>query len=257
MMPRARRGFLQGLLACPVCAATALGARGAGAADGHGSWSYEGNTGPAAWGKVDPAARVCSVGDQQSPVDLAGGISANLPPLDLNWPVRVYDVTNNGHTVQCDATPGDYVKVGKSVYQLLQFHFHTPSEHAVAGKRAAMEVHFVHKAPDSSLAVLGVLMQPGASNAAFREIMAAAPAQPGKAKSAKPIDIRTLVPAAPRRAWRYEGSLTTPPCSEVVSWFVLDRPITVAESDIAAFRRIYAMNARPLQPLNRRFLLRG
>jgi carbonic anhydrase len=256
-MAAKRRGFLKGLMACPVCAAPGFVAGEAGAADEHGAWSYEGANGPADWGKNDPAARVCSLGDQQSPVDLSGGIRAALPGLALNWPARRYEITNNGHTIQCNAEPGDSLQVGRVRYELLQFHFHTPSEHAVAGKRMAMEAHFVHKGPEGALAVLGVLMQPGPSNAAFKAIMAAAPIQPGRARLAKPIDIRSLVPAAPRRAWRYEGSLTTPPCSEVVSWFVLDRPVSVAENDIAAFRRIYATNARPLQPLHRRFLLLG
>ena len=256
--PVNRRRLLTGLIACPACATFGNTAFAQQAKPKHAPhWSYEGNTGPQAWGKMDSASRVCSAGSQQSPIDLPTGIRAELPTIRMGWKPEAFTVVNNGHTIQCNAAPGNTVEVGGVRYELLQFHFHTPSEHAVAGKRTAMEVHFVHKAPDGTLAVLGVLMVAGAANPAFKAVMATAPAKKGEVKLASPLDPAAMLPADRRGAWRYEGSLTTPPCSEVVNWYVLEQTIAVDQADIDAFRKLFPMNARPLQALNRRFVLRS
>jgi carbonic anhydrase len=243
-----RRTILKGLFACPACAA-ATGAMASGA-----HWSYEDAP---QWGAHDEAAKACAVGSQQSPVDLSGAIPASLDAIKIVWKPQAYRVVNNGHTFQCDAAPGaGGMTIGKESYDLLQFHFHTPSEHALAGKRTEMEVHFVHRHASGRLAVVGVLMVAGKAHPGFSAIMATAPKEEGGADLAKPVDPASFLPKG-RKFYRYEGSLTTPPCSEVVDWTVYEAPIEVAKADIATFQAAFKMNARPLQSMNRRFLLKG
>ncbi len=243
-----RRRLLAGLLACPVCAAVAH-------AEGP-HWEYEGHGGAAKWGELDDAYKACTLGAEQSPIDLSGAIKATLDPPNLEWKPQAFKVVNNGHTIQADATPGSTLTIGKDRYNLTQFHFHTPSEHSLGGKRSVMEVHFVHARPDGRLAVVGVFMKAGRKNASFAAIMQAAPKSEGEKNLDKPLDPRQLLPGS-RALYRYQGSLTTPPCSEVVNWNVYEQAAEVAAEDIEAFKALFAMNARPLQPVNRRFLLRG
>ena len=183
-------------------------------------------------------------------------IRATLDPPNFDWEPQAYKVINNGHTIQANAAPGSTLTVGKDKYNLTQFHFHTPSEHSLGGERSVMEVHFVHARPDGRLAVVGVFMKSGRKNAGFAAIMRAAPKSEGEKDLDKPLDPRQFLPAS-QSLYRYQGSLTTPPCSEVVDWNVYEQAVEVADEDIEAFKAIFPMNARPLQPLNRRFLLRG
>ena len=244
-----RRAVLLGLLSCPVCASLARAADEA-------HWSYEGTDGPTQWGELDPGFKACSAGTQQSPIDLKGAIKADFGRLELDWKPQAYAIVNNGHTIQANAKPGSFARVAGDTYALQQFHFHAPSEHAINGTRTAMEVHFVHAGTGGRYAVVGAFMQSGAANAAFGAIMAAAPRKPGDGALRRPIDPHQLVPAK-SDVYRYAGSLTTPPCSEVVDWNVYAHPIEVAAGDIAAFHALYPMNARPLQALDRRFVLIG
>lgn len=217
-------------------------------------FTYEGAEGPEHWGELAPDYATCGTGTQQSPIDLTATIPADAQDIELAWQAGSdWQVVNNGHTVQVNLTDaGSAVIDGKS-FALAQFHFHNPSEHAVAGTRAPMEVHFVHKADDGALAVLGVMLTGGGDNALLDAVMAAAPAEEGEA-GLEPMDPATLLPAE-RSYFRYQGSLTTPPCSEVVVWTVLKEPVAVSDSAIAAFGGIIPMNARPLQPANRRYVL--
>ena len=235
-----------GLAACPLCASTGL-------AEEH-HWSYEGDAGPDRWGGLDAAEATCAAGHQQSPIDISGPISARQPQLEISWSKRPDTIVNNGHTIQLGFAEGDALKFGDRRLVLRQFHFHHPSEHLVGGKRFAMEAHFVHEAPDG-LAVIGVLMVPGQANAVFKKIVSTMPAEHGAPVAADPaIDPRRMLPAE-RAYFHYEGSLTTPPCSETVDWIVFAQPIEVDESDIARFGKLYPMNARPAQNRDRRFIL--
>jgi carbonic anhydrase len=244
-----RRRLLGAVLACPVCAAVAP------AADAPHS-DYEDHGGAAKWGELDESYKACALGAEQSPIDLSGAVKASLDPLKLDWKPQAFKIVNNGHTIQANAALGSTLTIGKETYNLVQFHFHAPSEHAVDGKRSAMEAHFVHAGAGGRLAVLGVLMNAGRGNPAFAAIMQAAPKKEGEQTLGKPLDPRQLLPAG-KSLYRYEGSLTTPPCSEVVHWYVFAQPIEVAAGDIDAFKAIFPMNARPLQAVNRRLLLRG
>lgn len=239
---------LTGLVLCPICMSASFAAEGA-------HWSYEGANGPDHWGDIDAASKVCSAGSQQSPVDIGSSIKAQLPPLQIAWRKKADTIVNNGHTIQLNLEQGSTLKIGKDDYTLLQFHFHHPSEHKIAGKSYPMEVHFVHRNSAGGLAVIGALMAAGNPNAAFSKIVATMPAHEGPAVEADAaIDPNKLLPAA-RSYYCYAGSLTTPPCSEVVNWLLLREPFHVAQADIDAFAKLYPMNARPVQKDNRRFVL--
>jgi carbonic anhydrase len=239
---------LAGLALCPLCASTGFAAEGA-------HWSYEGATGPDHWGDVDAASKVCSAGSQQSPVDIRGAIKSQLPPLQIALSKKADTIVNNGHTIQLNFEQGSTLKVGSDSYTLLQYHFHHPSEHLIGGKNFPMEVHFVHRNAAGGLAVVGALMTAGKPNAAFSKIVATMPAHEGApVNAAAGIDPNKLLPAL-RGYYRYSGSLTTPPCSEVVDWLLLREPIQVAKTDIDSFAKLYPMNTRPAQKDNRRFVL--
>lgn len=218
-------------------------------------WGYSGPGGPRHWGTLSPEFAACSAGMQQSPVDLTDPVAANLPELTLDWTQdAAWTVTNNGHTIQASATGAGGITINGTRFDLLQFHFHHPSEHAVAGTRAPMEVHFVHRSAAGKLAVIGVMLTGGGAPGLLDRIMEAAPHEPGKAPGGH-IDPAALIPAAGGSYWRYQGSLTTPPCSEIVSWTVMKQPVQVSDSAIAAFQAMIEPDARPLQPLHRRYLL--
>ncbi|MGP3696079.1 carbonic anhydrase [Rhodobacter sp. NSM] len=217
-------------------------------------WTYEGAEGPAQWGALSTEFGACASGHEQSPIDLKGAVTAatSVPALDWNADAD-WTVSNNGHTVQASASNGGSMVIDGKTYELLQFHLHTPSEHAIDGKRAPMEVHFVHKAADGALAVIGVMMGAGGANEALDKVVAAAPAHAGEAHLG-PIDFVSLLPSD-RSFFRYQGSLTTPPCSETVLWTVMQSQVAVSDEAISAFSRLFEMNARPLQETHRRFIL--
>jgi carbonic anhydrase len=240
---------LSGLALCPICATAGF------AADAH--WSYEGAGGPANWGHLDAASKVCAVGSQQSPVNVTAAVKAQLPPLGFAWRNAADTLVNNGHTIQANFVDGNMLTVGKQPYKLLQFHFHRPSEHQIDGKTFPMEVHFVHQHASGALAVVGVLMSIGKANPVFNKVIATMPQKQGPAvKADKAINPNGMLPAI-RSYYRYAGSLTTPPCAETVEWLLLTAPITVAAADVEGFAKLYAMNARPVQNINRRDVLRS
>jgi carbonic anhydrase len=248
-----RRSLLKamGALAlCPLCATKGM------AADGP-HWSYEGDSGPDKWGSLGGDGNVCATGTQQSPVDITGTVRADVPRLGIAWTRRPETIVNNGHTIQLNLPEGGTLRVGNDVYKLVQFHFHHPSEHRINGKGTAMEVHFVHAAPSGGYGVVGVMMKAGRHNASFARIAATMPSQEGPPVKADPaIDPNGLLPIR-RGYFDYAGSLTTPPCGETVAWMVLGDPIEVAGADVERFAKLFADNARPVQKLNRRFLLRS
>lgn len=249
-----RRHLLKSLgataaLACPLCAS--LGAR---AADTH--WGYDGHGGPDHWGDLSPKNSACGLGAEQSPIDLRDGVKANPAPAALRWNPSKLAIVNNGHTIQVNTASDSAMTIGDQNFKLLQFHFHHPSEHLLAGKAQPMEVHFVHAADNGALAVVGVFMVEGKGNDLIETVWRAMPKQADKVESDAMIDPAGLLPEA-RSFFRYEGSLTTPPCSEIVTWTVYDTPVEVSAAQIADFASLFPNNARPVQPHNRRFLLTG
>lgn len=226
----------------------------AGAADAKKHWTYEGNEGPQNWAKISKDFAKCESGAEQSPIDLSHPVNAQIGKLDIHWnKASQWTVVNNGHTIQASAADGGFITIDGKQYKLIQFHFHTPSEHSVNGKHTDMEVHLVHQAADGTLAVIGVLMQGKGKPGVFDEVMKAAPKGPG-AGNVTVLNPLALLPGT-AHYYRYEGSLTTPPCSETVVWTVLKQPLAVSDQAIAAFKALYPMDARPVQATHRRFVL--
>ena len=227
---------------------------GAAFADGaHPHWSYTEHGGPAKWSELNPDYAVCGVGKLQSPIDIKGAKKADLPEILFNYLPGAPKVVNNGQTVQVSLAAGSSITVGDHKYDLLQFHFHTPSEEAISGKRAALVAHCVPKDADGKLAVIAVLFDVGAESAALKPVFAKLPAKPETdvALAGVTFDPAAVLPAR-RGYYTFEGSLTTPPCSEGVRWLVLQQHATVSKAQLAAFRKLYPANARPLQPANGR-----
>jgi carbonic anhydrase len=187
-------------------------------------------------------------------VNIKGSVKAALPPIDVSWK-KGGQMVNNGHTIQINVATGNMLARGGSAYEMLQYHFHHPSEHLVDGKPSAMEAHFVHqKTGSEDLGVLGVFLVPGAENPAFSRLAAAFPAKEGAEGFVDDVDPNGLLPGR-LGYWFYEGSLTTPPCTEDVDWMLAMMPLEVAASDIGRFAVLYPDNARPVMPSNRRFIL--
>jgi carbonic anhydrase len=219
-------------------------------------WTYGGEAGPQHWSELSADNLPCSAGHQQSPIDLAGAMTASIAPPAAHWNAATGAmVINNGHTIQIDVPEGGSVTLGSKDYVLKQFHFHHPSEHTIDGKQFPLEAHFVHAAADGDLAVIGVMFLEGAANPNLDAIWATAPGREAKAAVAFPVDAAAFMPKQ-GAAFRYEGSLTTPPCSESVHWSIMATPVTASPSQIAAFASMFPNNARPVQPLNRRYVLK-
>lgn len=217
-------------------------------------WAYAGDEGPAKWGEHAPT---CNVGKAQSPVEIATkGKSAAAPkgppaPLHFAWQKAKGVVVNNGHTIQVNLPPGSSLDVGGTAYELLQFHFHTPSEHVIDGKAAPMEAHFVHKTAAGKLGVVGMMMTEGKTpNGALEGVFGQLPVKPDDKREVE-IDLAALLPEN-HSYFTYEGSLTTPPCSEGVHWMVLKQPLRTSAAQVKSFRKLFPLNARPVQALNTR-----
>lgn len=224
-------------------------------AHGHAHWSYEGKDGPESWGKLSKEYALCAKGQTQSPIDIRGGIEVDLPELKLNYRPSKFSVVNNGHTIQVAyKAGGSLTHLGKT-YQLLQIHFHLPSEEKINGKSFPMVAHLVHKDDAGNLAVIASLMDVGAENAFVQDVWNHIPLlvnQPTEPVDAM-IDLNELLPTR-REYFTYMGSLTTPPCSENVLWFVFRDTVQVSRDQIAVFSKIYPHNARPIQPTNTRMI---
>ena len=223
-------------------------------ASGSPHWNYERSAeGPSHWAELDPSFETCAKGGAQSPIDIRKTVKANLPELQFNYSSVAPTLVNNGHTVQINLPAGQTLTVGNTTYQLLQFHFHTPSEEAINGKRTAMVGHFVHKDAEGGLGVIGVLFEPGKTNAAYAPLFKHLPRYKGETTTVSDlsIDLAALLPSN-KGYYNFAGSLTTPPCSEGVNWMVLKQPVRLGAEQIKAFRRLFNANARPIQALNNR-----
>ena len=228
--------------------------RAPGAEGGEVHWGYEGDTGPDRWGGLDPSFAACDGGVQQSPIDVAGAIPAAEGALEVQWQPTDGEVVDNGHTIQVNMAAGSPITLEGRRFSLLQFHFHLPSEHTVEGASSPMEVHFVHQAEEGDLAVIGVFMTVGAAHPAIQAVWDAIPGDDEAPLHVPGVDPNAFLPAG-RGYFRYAGSLTTPSCSEVVSWVVMAESIAISQAQVDAFAALYPMNARPVQPLHRRFIL--
>jgi len=220
-------------------------------------WSYEGKTGPAHWGDLTAEYSLCKTGQEQSPINIANHVAANLPPIDFHYLPSPLKLIDNGHTVQVNYAPGSYITVSGKKYELLQFHFHHPSEEEINGKHYDLVIHLVHKDAESHLAVVAVLFKEGASDAAIKAVVDHLPTtQEQEMTTDETIDATTLLPQT-RNYYTFAGSLTTPPCTEGVTWFVLQTPSTLSDPELKTLAKLYPHNVRPVQPLNARTVKAG
>ncbi len=215
-----------------------------------GRWSYAGPTGPAYWADLKAEYAACKEGQQQSPVDLAGAVRGTLPPLQFHYAPTPLEIVNNGHTIQINYAPGSTLTVDGRQYELLQFHFHSQSEHTVGGQPLGMEAHLVHRNAQGRLAVVGVFMQEGAPNAFLQPIWSnLSDEEDVRSIPGVTVNIADFLPKD-QSYYRYPGSLTTPPCTEGVAWYMLQTPVEVSADQIAQFAALFPpTNARPVQPL--------
>jgi carbonic anhydrase len=213
-------------------------------------WSYEGKTGPLVWGKLDPAYKACSKGREQSPIDIRGArLNKALKPIEFHYIAGPVTLENTGHTIVVHVDPGSYIVAGGVRYELVQFHFHHPSEEAVKGKLTDMDIHLVHKSADGRQAVIAVRLveDRGSANAVMATLWQHLPAATGATeKVTDMVSAGGLIPADPGY-WTYLGSLTAPPCTEGVRWFIFEQPLSVSRDQLRAFAAIYKMNTRALQ----------
>jgi carbonic anhydrase len=215
---------------------------------GHGlHWSYQGDGGPTDWGKLKPEFATCALGKRQSPIDIRGGVKVELEPVKFDYQPTGFAVVDNGHTVQVNLGPGNAIEVMGRRYDLLQFHFHRPSEERIDGRQFDMVAHLVHKDPEGRLAVVAVLLDRGSAHPLVQTVWNNLPLEKGdEVRASASLDLNGLLPHD-RRYYTYMGSLTTPPCSEGVLWMVMAQPVGIAPDQVAVFSRLYPMNARPIQ----------
>lgn len=238
-----------------LAAACAIGATSLAVAEGQPHWGYQGHGKPEKWAELDPNFQTCKLGKYQSPIDIETKkveVSAQAKPIGFAYTAGPAELVNNGHTIQVNLPEAGSADIAGGEYKLLQFHFHTPSEEKIDGKNYPLVAHLVHKNAQGGLAVVAVLFKVGKENEALKPVFTGLPAKEGEArKLAGTFDASQLLPTD-RAYYAFMGSLTTPPCSEEVKWQVLKTPVELSAAQLASFKKLYTMNARPVQPLNGR-----
>lgn len=216
-------------------------------------WTYEGAEGPEHWGDLSPDFVLCGTGTEQSPIDIPADAPENPNGITFHYQSAPLSLVNNGHTIQVVPPAGSSITLNGKTYNLIQYHFHIPSEHELGGAHTDMEVHFVHEAADGAVAVVGVMFVQGAENAAYAPVFSNLPKteQPATVVEGVTVDTAALLPADHAR-WSYAGSLTTPPCTQGLNWNVLSTPVELSQAQIDAFKAIFPENARPIQELDGR-----
>jgi carbonic anhydrase len=229
-------------------------------------WGYEGDTGPESWGSLDESFLLCSEGETQSPIDIetANAVPADLPAFEYEYEQTEIVVINNGHTIEMEYDTGSFMRFNERLYELLQFHFHSPSEHTIDGENFAMEMHLVHLCGRclfnnefGSITVLGVMIREGAHNDALDLFWNELPAEADSEVHLDRVFNALQILPIDQSSYRYRGSLTTPACGEDVQWLVLQEPIELSSSQIDKFKSALFLsccfaNNRPTQPLNDR-----
>ena len=223
-------------------------------------WSYEGNQAPKYWGELATEYKACAIGIQQSPIniDKKVAINAYLQAIKFDYQKAPLNILNNGHSIQVNYVPGSSITLDDKKYDLVQFHFHHPSEHTINGSAYPMEAHLVHQNPETrDLAVVGILLEIGTENQALKPVWNNMPKKKSVAKTVANTQINAadLLPENTQNYYRYFGSLTTPPCSEIVNWIVMKEPIHVSPKQVKRFTNVVGKNARHVQDRGHRFVL--
>ena len=250
--PSAPAGVLKVTVPADAASAASIKRTTAPRPSGTSHWAYEGQHGPAAWARMAPENATCANGNRQSPIDITGGIKVELDAVQFGYQPTEFRVIDNGHTVQVNVAPGNTIEVLGKRYELVQFHFHRPSEERIDGKPFDMVVHLLHKSADGQLAMVAVLLERGSAQPVVQSVWNNLPLEQASEVAAKgSIDPAGLLPSD-RRYYTYMGSLTTPPCSEGVLWMVMKAPVPISPEQLDIFARLYPMNARPIQALRGR-----
>lgn len=230
-------------------------------------WGYSGDTGPEHWGSLDESFLLCSDGQTQSPIDIdtsSAVVDAELPQIELDYAATEILLLNNGHTIEMEYETGSFMRFNERLYELLQFHFHAPSEHTIDGESFAMELHLVHLCGRclfnnefGAITVLGVMIKAGERNDALDVFWDELPTQADEELHLDLLFNALQIVPTDFSSYRYRGSLTTPPCSEGVQWLVLREPIELSQTQIDEFKSALFLsccltNNRPVQPLNDR-----
>ncbi|MEA2029664.1 MAG: carbonic anhydrase family protein [Campylobacterota bacterium] len=221
-------------------------------------WGYTGHEGPSNWGSLSSDYKICSLGKNQSPINVTHSLNANLAPIEFSYTTAPTDIINNGHTVQINIAKGSYIVVDNKKYELKQYHFHTPSENHIDNKSFPLEAHFVHAAGNGELAVVAVLFEYGKDNKTLAKLWEKMPMHTNEKHELNNIakNLMTLIPTN-TQYYRFNGSLTTPPCSEGVKWMVLGKNLKVSKAQIEKFSHaVGGHNNRPIQPLNARVIVK-
>ncbi len=217
-------------------------------------WSYEGEGGPNRWSRLRPDYSLCETGQRQSPIDIHEGIRVDLEPIKFDYHNSMFRIIDNGHTVQVNVGEGNTISIMGRTYRLVQLHFHRPAEERIEGRGFEMVMHMVHQDDAGRLAVVAVLIEPGAEHPLIQTFWNNLPLETNlELAPTTLIDVNKLLPET-RTYYTYMGSLTTPPCTEGVLWMVLKQPLQMSPEQILIFSRLYRNNARPIQPANGRLI---
>ena len=267
------------LLAALACAALFVGCGGGDGETAAPAWNHDpgdGELGPAAWGEIDESFEQCPTGRKQSPVDLSDDVAADLPELRFDYPPAPLVVENTGHVIEVPMPEdgGQRLTIDGEEYRLVQYHFHSPSEHTVDGRSYDAEAHLVHASDEGELAVVGILLDEGRQVSALVDlILGNAPGEAGDEREIEAVDEHSPLSllgldgtvGVVTSYETYPGSLTTPPCTEGVRWIVLSDPLTISSAAATGLHRLvgafpeydgHESNNRPLQPLNNRVIER-
>ena len=212
-------------------------------------WSYEGKQGPMNWAHLDSSWRACGDGKQQSPIDIKGArLSPDAKPIEFHYISSSMILVNTGHTVEVQPKPGSYIIADGTRYELVEFHFHHPGEETVNGKLSDMSVQFVHKSADGRVAIIAVrLNETTNANVLLAGLWEHLPKTAGATdKMTQFLNPAALLPVD-RGYWAYDGSLTAPPCTEGVRWFVMEQMVEISRDQRRAFAALYKVNSRLLQ----------
>jgi carbonic anhydrase len=249
-----RAMWISGLGVSLVVLVFAFVSLGEGRAEGPVHWSYSKDEGPAHWGELSEDFFACSKGKNQSPINITQTLDADLPTIELSYRGETAQIINNGHTIQFDVGPGNTMRLGEQTYTLTQFHFHSPAEHRVAGESSPFEGHFVHQNERGEIAVVSVLYRSGAQHEGLHWLGVQFTEKVERRPLVRRIETLNLMPEG-RDHFRYHGSLTTPPCTEGITWLVLTETSTFGPEQVARFIELIGADSRPLQPLNGRLVL--
>lgn len=229
--------------------ALVIGSMCAGAQSGA-QWEYAGKKGPLVWGKLDPAYQACSKGREQSPIDIHGArLNKKLQPIEFHYMAASLELENTGNLIVAHVKPGSYIVADGVRYDLQSFEFHHPSETSVNGKLTDMDVELLHKSADGKMAIIEIRMalDRGSPNAVLAMLWPHLPKTAGaKEQVADMVNPGGFLPVD-RGYWTYMGSLSTPPCTEGVRWFVFENEISVSLDQIRTYSYMFRLASRPLQ----------